>query len=155
MSLPVVLAALAGTLPLHGTLVPDRSLGGLRLGDSPARVVAKWGHGFGVCTDCPRTTWYYNFTRYAPQGAGVEFAGTHVAAIFTLWSPTGWRTAEGLRTGDPAARITALYGQLSLQRCDTYDARVLIRAHSVTAFYVVGRKVWGFGLMRPSVSACR
>ena len=155
MSLPVFLTALAATLPLHGTLVPGKSLGGLRLGDSPARVVAAWGHGFGVCTDCARTTWYYNLARYQPQGAGVEFAGRRVAALFTLWSPTGWRTAQGLRTGDRAARITALYGRLPRQSCGTYDARVLIRARSVTTFYVVRGKVWGFGLSRPSVAVCR
>ena len=155
MTLTVVLAALAGMLPLHGTLVPARSLGGLRLGDSPAHVVATWGRGFGVCTGCAQTTWYYNYTRYQPQGAGVEFAGTRVRALFTLWSPTGWRTTRGLRIGDPAARITALYGPLALERCGNYDARVVIRARSVTAFYVVRGKVWGFGLMRPSVSACR
>jgi len=155
VSLPVLLAALAGTLPLHGTLVPAKSLGGLHLGDSPARVAARWGHGFGVCTTCARPTWYYNYTRYQPQGAGVEFTGGHVDAIFTLWSPTGWRTTQALRIGDPAVRITALYGPLALERCGTYDARLLIRTRSVTAFYVVAGKVWGFGLMGPAVPVCR
>ena len=148
----VLAAALA--LPLHGTLVPAKSLGGLRLGDSPARVVATWGRKFGVCSGCARPTWYYNYTAYEPQGAGVAFAGRHVVQLFTLWSPTGWRTPQGLRTGDLAGRIAALYGRLSLVSCSGYDAYELIRARSVTSFYVVDGKVWGFGLSRPAVSQC-
>ena len=148
----VLAAALA--LPLHGTLVPAKSLGGLRLGDSPAHVVATWGRKFGVCSGCARPTWYYNYTAYEPQGAGVAFAGRHVVQLFTLWSPTGWRTPQGLRTGDVARRISALYGRLSLVRCSGYDAYELIRARSVTSFYVVDGKVWGFGLSRPAVPQC-
>jgi hypothetical protein len=112
VSLYVLASVLAGVLPLHGTVVPGKSLGGLRLGDSPAHVVATWGRKFGVCAGCARTTWYYNYTAYEPQGAGVAFAGRHVIQLFTLWSPTGWRTEQGLRTGDPATRITTFYGRL-------------------------------------------
>ena len=153
MVLGAVLAA-AIALPLHGTLVPGKSLGGLHLGDSPAHVVAIWGRQFGVCTDCARPTWYYNYTAYEPQGAGVAFAGRHVVQLFTLWSPTGWRTPRGLRTGDPASRISDLYGRLSFVRCSGYDTYELGRAHSVTSFYVVNGKVWGFGLSRPAVPEC-
>jgi len=151
----VLAAVLAASLPVHGTLVPGMSLGGLRLGTSPARVTRTWGHGHGVCAACARPTWYYNYTRYEPQGAGVEFSRGRVAAIFTLWSPTGWRTSAGLRVGDLATRISALYGRLPLEQCSTYDAYALVRAGSVTAFYVVNGKLWGFGLSLPSVPVCR
>ena len=154
MSFAVLAAALAGALPLHGMLGPGTSLGGLRLGDSPARVVATWGRKFGVCAGCARPTWYYNYTAYEPQGAGVAFAGRHVVRLFTLWSPTGWRTAQGLRTGDPATRIRALYGRLSSVRCTGYDAYELVRPRSVTSFYVVRGRVWGFGLSRPAEPRC-
>jgi hypothetical protein len=150
----VLAAALAGGLPLHGTLVPGTSLGGLRLGDSPTHVVSTWGRRFGVCAGCTRPTWYYNYTAYQPQGAGVSFSGKHVVQLFTLWSPTGWRTAQGLRTGDPATRIRTLYGRLSFVRCNGYDAYELVRPRSVTSFYAVNGKVWGFGLSRPAVPLC-
>jgi hypothetical protein len=150
--LAVLAAALA--LPLHGTLVPGTSLGGLHLGDSPTHVAATWGRTFGVCAGCARPTWYYNYAAYEPQGAGVAFAGRRVVQLFTLWSPTGWRTAQGLRTGDPATQIRALYGRLSSVRCTGYDAYELVGPRSVTSFYVVNGKVWGFGLSRPAVHQC-
>src|SRR5207302_8276262 len=106
---------------------------------------------YGVCATCQQPTWYFNYVRYEPQGAGVQFAHGKVVAIFTLWSPSSWRTSAGLRIGEPARRIKALYGQLPTERCAAYDAYALVRARNVTAFYVVNRKVWGFGLSLPSV----
>jgi hypothetical protein len=140
---------------LHGIFAPGRSLGGVRLRDSPARVVALWGRNHGVCRACTRTTWYYNYTRYEPQGAGVEFARGRVAAVFTLWSPTGWRTPNGLQLGDPASRIAALYGPMRDANCGDYDAQFTVRRGRVSVFYVQDDNVWGFGLSRPSISVCR
>ncbi len=154
MALALFAVAIAA-LPIHGTLRPGMSLGGVKLGDTPARVVHDWGRSHGVCAECRKTTWYYNYARYGPQGAGVEFSKGRVDAVFTLWSPSGWRASNGLRLGDPAGRLNALYGALPVEHCGTYDAYALVRARSVTAFYVVGSKLWGFGLMRPSVSVCR
>src|SRR5437588_5653588 len=153
--MPLALLALAAALPLHGTMVPGQSLAAVKLGDPPARVVRLWGRNHGVCTDCPRTTWYYNYARYEPQGAGVEFAHGRVGAVFTLWSPSGWRATSGLRLGDPATRIKSLYGSLPVEHCGPYDAYALVRPGSVTVFYVVGMKLWGFGLTRPALSVCR
>jgi hypothetical protein len=153
--LTVLAAVVAAALPTHGTLVPARSLGGVRLGDTPPRVRALWGPRYGTCTSCPHTTWYFNYARYQPQGAGVEFRNARVVAVFTLWSPSGWRTSAGLRTEEPAARITRLYGALPRATCGTYDAYLQTRANVTTVFYVFDGKVWGFGLSRPWVSACR
>src|SRR5947209_2353028 len=89
VQLHVLAAAVAAALPIHGTVVPGRSLGGLRIGDPAQRVAAAWGTRYAVCHGCPRTTWYYNYTAYEPQGAAVEFQGRRVGALFTLWSPTG------------------------------------------------------------------
>jgi hypothetical protein len=85
----------------------------------------------------------------------VEFRGRSVAALFTLWSPTGWRTREGLQIGDDETRITNLYGRLPRTHCTTYDAYLLARGRSTTAFYVFSGKVWGFGLNRRSLPVCR
>ena len=155
MPLHVVAASVALALPLHGTLVPGRTLGGLRVGSSAAHVRAAWGTRYGICRGCSRRTWYFTYTRYQPQGAGVEFRNGRVVALFTLWSPTGWRTSDGLRIGDPPARIERIYGPLTKLDCGTYDAYELPRGRLVTTFYVFAEKVWGFALSRSDVPVCR
>ena len=149
-----VLTALA--LPPAGVLAPGTSLGGVRLGDTRAAVVARWGGGFGVCRSCTESTLYFNRHPYEPQGAGVTFQQGRVVAVFTLWSPPGWRTTKGLVLGDDAARVTEVYGALPRSPCSGYDAYLLpTRRAAVTAIYVAGPTVWGFGLMRPSQPLCR
>jgi hypothetical protein len=155
MRLQLLAAAAAAALPVHGAVVPGRTLGGVRLGDPPARVRAVWGSGFGVCRGCPRRTWYYNYARFLPQGAAVEFQRGRVVATYTLWRPSGWRTPEGLRLGDSVARITSVYGPLKRRDCRGYYALLLPRGPAVTQFYVFGSELWGFGLSRASVPACR
>jgi hypothetical protein len=155
VALHVLVSALAVTLPLQGTVVPAKSVAGIRLGASPAQVRATWGRAFGVCTDCTQRTWYFTYTRYEPQGAGVEFRGKRVAALFTLWSPSGWRTAQGLRIGDSEGRVTAVYGPLTKLDCGTYDAYQLPRGRVATDFYVFDGKVWGFAVTRSDVPVCR
>jgi hypothetical protein len=145
----------AAAPPRAGVFVPGVSLGGLRLGATPAQVRAAWGTRFGRCRSCERPTWYYNYRPFTQQGAGVEFRNGRVAAIFTLWSPPGWRTREGLRIGDDALRIAALYGPLLRVDCGNSYARLLRRRGAVNAIYVVGERVWGFGLLSPSAPACR
>jgi hypothetical protein len=156
MQLNLLAAAVAASLPHHGTVVPGVSLGGLKLGDTQQRVTRTWGTKFGVCQGCSRTTWYFTYKRYEPQGAAVEFRARRVVALYTLWSPEGWRTTQGLLTGDPAPQVVSLYGPgLPKLQCGTYDAYELQRGNVVTAFYVFGGTVWGFGLSRPSVPLCR
>jgi hypothetical protein len=151
----LVLAVVAAALPVHGVFVPGQSLGGVRLGDRPAAVRAAWGRSFGVCTDCTRKTWYFNYKQFTQQGAAVEFRSGRVVAAYTLWRPNGWRTRSGLRLGDAEERIAALYGALPRDDCGGYAAYVEDRTTSVSAFYVVGGRVWGFGLIRPDVPVCR
>ena len=151
----LVLLAATLVLPQAGIVEPGKRLGGLRPGASPAAVRAAWGGDFGRCRGCRFPTWYFTYRRYAPQGAGVEFRRGRVAALFTLWSPVGWRTRDGLRVGDPSSRIGELYGPLERRDCRGYYAFVLRQRQLMTAFYVVNEKVWGFGLSRPSVPVCR
>ncbi|MFN2469228.1 MAG: hypothetical protein ABR521_13995 [Gaiellaceae bacterium] len=140
--------------PPAGVLVPGRSLGGLHLGMTPAQVRAAWGSDFGTCRRCRNPTWYYNYAPFTPKGAGVEFRRNRVAAIFTLWSPSSWHTPKRLRIGDAVARVTELYGALPRLECGGYYA--LTQPGPVTtAFYIRAEKVWGFGLSRASVPACR
>src|SRR5919202_255612 len=97
------LLALALALPQHGVLVPGRSLGGLRLGATRAEVRTAWGASYGRCRGCADETWYFTYRAFTPQGAGVSFRSGRAVALFTLWSPPGWRTSRGLTIGDAIA----------------------------------------------------
>src|SRR5439155_25342645 len=135
--------ALAAVLPQHGVLVPGRSLGGLHLGATRAEVRAAWGTAYGRCRGCADETWYFTYRAFTPQGAGVAFRGGRAVALFTLWAPPGWQTSRGLRIGDPAARITALYGALPRVDCGTYAALIERQGAATTEFYVRDEQVWG------------
>jgi hypothetical protein len=141
--------------PRKGIFAPGRSLGGLRLGTTPAQVKAAWGSSYGRCRDCLRTTWYFTYRPYKPRGAAVQFRRGRVEAIFTLWAPRGWRTTKGLTIGDDVSRVTSLYGSLARTDCTGYYALVLPRRGGVNALYVVNEKVFGFGLLDFSVPVCR
>jgi hypothetical protein len=160
-ALPIVLLALAFTasasaeLPQTGVLVPGKSLGGLRLGATKSQVRAAWGTRFGLCRNCRLTTWYFTYRSFDPHGAGVTFKRGKAVALFTLWSPAGWRTSTGLRLGDFAGRITGLYGALPRTDCEGYYALTMRRRSTLTAFYVDDGKVWGFGLLRLGDPICR
>jgi hypothetical protein len=160
-ALPLVLALLllapAATAapPQAGLLVPGESLGGIRLGMTPAQVKAAWGARFGRCRSCTQQTWYFTYRAFSPQGAAVEFRNGRVAAILTLWSPRGWRTSRGLRVGDGAERITALYPGLRRTECGSYRAHVLRRGRVASVFYEAGGRVWGFGLLGRAAQPCR
>jgi len=142
--------------PKQGVLVPGRSLGGIELGSTRAQVRSTWGTRFGRCRGCLNPTWYFNLRRFQPAGAGVEFVADRVAAVFTLWSPAGWRTTRGLRLGESAARITTVYGPLKRLSCnETLSVLTLPRGSVQSLFYVVDDQLWGFGLARLGVPACR
>jgi hypothetical protein len=148
-------AAATAAPPRGGVFEPGRSLGGLRLGSTPAQVRAAWGTAYGHCRDCRTPTWYFNYARFSPEGAGVEFRRGRVDAIFTLWSPAGWRTTGGLRIGDEEARVTAIYAALNRAECGSYRVLLLPRGRVVSAFYIVNGRVWGFGLLKAPSRPCR
>jgi hypothetical protein len=139
-------APAAAAPPRAGIVVPGKMLGGLALGATRAQVRAAWGARYGVCRDCRAPTWYFNFRPFEPQGTGVTFRKGRAVALFTLWSPPGWHTAQGLRIGDPEFRIAAVYGSLFRVDCGRYSALTMRRRAVTTSFYVVDEQVWGFGL---------
>jgi hypothetical protein len=154
--LALALPALAAAAPPQaGVFVPGRSLGGLRLGMTPAQVRAAWGTTYGRCRDCRSPTWYFNFAPFSPQGAGVEFRRGRVDAVFTLWSPVGWRTTHGLRIGDEERGVTDLEGAVNRSECGSYRILLQPRGRAVSAFYIVDGRVWGFGLLRAPSRPCR
>ncbi len=149
--LATLVASANAAPPLHGVLVPSRSLGGLRLGDTQASVRARWGARHGTCTHCARPTWYYTYRPFTQQGVGVEFSAGRVVAVYTLWEPVGWRTANGVSLGMPKWRLP----QLVPQQCRGYLALSSRTREAVTAYYVLGGRIWGFGLLRPDEPVCR
>jgi hypothetical protein len=151
----VLTASASAAPPRAGLVIPGKSLGGLTLGATREQVRAAWGNAFGVCRDCRAQTWYFNYRRLEPQGVGVSFRRGRATALFTLWSPPGWRTNRGLQMGDPAARIAGLYGPLLRVSCGTYSVATLRRGETTTAFYVVDEQIWGFGLSRRGQRVCR
>jgi hypothetical protein len=161
LALTATLAALlvspagAAAPPRQGIVVPGKSLGGLELGATRAQVRAAWGRRFGVCRDCRSQTWYFNLKPFEPQGAGVTFRKGRAVALFTMWSPPGWHTKQGLRIGDPEFRIAAVYGALFRVDCGRYAALTLRGRAVTTSIYVVDEQVWGFGLSRAGQRLCR
>lgn len=160
LAVGVVASALAtagsGTAvpPERGMLVPGESLGGVEIGMTKAQVTRRWGERYGVCQNCGRTTWYFNYRPFLPQGTGVVFERGAVAHVFTLWQPDGWRTSEGLRLDAPAADIPRTYGPLDRRRCVRYYALVESAQRAQTVYYVFENEVWGFGLTVPDASPC-
>jgi len=142
-------------LPLHGTLVAGRSLGGVALGATAARVRSSLGRGFGVCDGCAETTWYYNYVKFSQPGLAVQFRSGRVDAVYTLWQPQGWRSDRGVRLGQPATTAFTAYHGLVSRACGGYSALVLSGRGATTIFYVVDDKLWGFALQRPQVGVCR
>ena len=151
----IATGAAAAAPPRSGVLAPGEKLGGVRLGATPAAVRAAWGRRHGVCRGCREPTWYFNYRPFAPQGAGVTFRRGRAAALFTLWSPPGWRTTSGIRLGDDVARVTRQHGALLRTECGGYYALTLGHGRVRTDFYVVGGTLWGFGLRRPALPPCR
>lgn len=147
--------AIAAAPPGAGVLVPGRSLGGIELGVTKVEVERRWGRAYGVCRGCAAETWYFNYVAFEPRGAGVELRKGRVAAVFTLYQPSGWRTTRGLALGDSVARVTSVYGALVRLECGGYAVLVLPGRGATTAFYVLDDRVWAFGLSRPDVPVCR
>ena len=162
VAVAAVAAAAAGfvgpataAIPREGVLVPGRTLAGVALGSTQNEVKAQWGRRFGRCRNCARETWYFNRKRFEPQGTGVEFRRGRAVALFTVWSPPGWRTTRDLEIGEPSWRITSVYGALTRVECGTYYAFTMRSRGAVTIFYVYDEKLWGFGLSEARVPVCR
>ena len=143
-------------LPTRGILHPGKSLAGVKLGDTMERVRQVWGDNYRVCQgrQCPYPTWYFIYPKGEPLGASVRFKKGKVVTIFTLGSPTGWRTAEGLIIGEQVDRISQLYGKLRTNMCIGYGALTMRTDNTVTSIYTTGQVVYGFALSRHNEPVC-
>lgn len=153
----VAAASATASFPQRGVLVPGKSLAGVQLGDSQATVKARWGGRYRVCSQCGEPTWYfiYDGPKDEPLGAGVTFRAGKVAAVFTLGSPTGWHTTQGLLLGEQIDRVRELYGSLKWRLCIGYGALTMRKPGVVTSIYTNGEAVYGFALTRPYESVCQ
>ena len=119
LAVGVAALALAGSaaaaLPRSGVFLPGRSLGGVYLGESASAVRAALG-AHGVCIGCATPTWYFNYKPFDQRGLAVELTGRRVTAVYTLWQPTGWHAAKGLRLGVVDAQLTTSVGPARLGR---------------------------------------
>src|SRR5262245_64789264 len=120
------------------------------------QVTDLWGKNYKVCPrqHCSYPTWYYIYPKGEPLGVSVRFRQNRVVTIFTLGSPTGWRTAEGLLIGEQVDRINELYGKLTWSVCIGYGAMSMRTSEAVTSIYTTGEAVYGFALSRPAEPIC-
>ena len=148
-------ATAAAGLPKAGVLVPARSLGGIRLGESQHAVRAALGTFYGTCRGCPRPTWYFTYRPFDKHGLAIELTGGKVSGVYTLWRPSGWYALHKLRFGSSVLAVHRLTGASHTVTCNDYEALVQDSAHARTAYYLLNGKLWGFGLFRRGASPCR
>jgi hypothetical protein len=144
----------AVSAPEARVFVPGTSLGGVRLGTTKADVLRIWGKRHGVCRDCPRTTWYFNYRPFEPEGTGVVFQRGRVAQLFTLWQPDGWETPGGIALGADPETVREEFPAVEELSCDGYTALAVPGALAQSVFYVYRDEVWAFGLTPPARSPC-
>ena len=53
-----------------------------------------------------------------------------------------------MAVGDDVTRVTSAYGALGRRDCAGYYVLLLPGGGAVTEFYVVGDRLWGFGISR-------
>jgi hypothetical protein len=151
----VVAAPASAGLPKRGTLVPGRSLGGVRLGEPARAVRAALGTFYGVCRGCARPTWYFTYRPFEKQGLAVELTRGRVSGVYTLWRPRGWHAPRKLRLGStPLAVHVYGHARRSLV-CGSYEALVHDDSGARTVYYLFRGQLWGFGLFRRGASPCR
>jgi hypothetical protein len=151
----VLAAPAAAGLPKAGVLVPGRSLGGIRLGESPKAVRRALGTFYGVCRGCVGRTWYFTYRPFQKQGLAVELARGRVSGLYTLWRPKGWHAQHKLGFGSTPLAVHSLIGAAHTVVCHGYETLVQDSPHARTAYYLFGGRLWGFGLFRRDASPCR
>jgi hypothetical protein len=150
-------AAAAAKLPTNGVFRIGNSLAGIHLGDTPAMVKARWGTDYKLCRSCAARTWLYLIRgAESPVGAAVSFRSGRVAALFTLGTPLGWHSAEGLKLGGSVEDIPSVYtADLDWNVCIGYGALSVRKDNVVSSIYTQGTVIYGFALTRPSEPICQ
>ena len=143
-------------LPVRGVFIPGKSLAGISIGMTQAQVRALWGNKFKVCAQCTSLTWNYIYPFGEPLGAAVKFdKSKKVVALYTLGSPAGWHTAEGLIVGEEVDKVNTLYGKTGWTACIGYGAMTLQKGAINTAVYTTGAVVYGFAMTANKEPICQ
>ena len=157
-AIPTASAKQQATFPQIGVFIPGKSLGGVHLGMTQTQVRSLWGSNFKICklSLCAgTTTWYYIYPKGEPVGAAVVFKGGKVVTVFTLGSPAGWHTAEGLIVGEEVDKVNTLYGKTGWTACIGYGAMILQKGAINTAVYTTGAVVYGFAMTANKEPICQ
>jgi hypothetical protein len=148
-------------LPPVGILTPGVSLGGLQLGDTQAQVIKRWGNAYALCPDSQckgaDVVWLFVYSHGEPLSGAVRFSKLgRVVAVFTLGSPAGWKTHEGLQIGQAVDDAYRIYGQnLAWSACVGYGAISMRNARAVTSIYTTGDNIYGFAITAPGTPICQ
>lgn len=151
----------AQALPPVGILTPGVSLGGVHIGDSESQVTSRWGNAYAVCpqNQCKGSdvVWLFVYTHGEPLGAAVRFNKLgRVVAVFTLGSPAGWKTHEGLQIGQGVENAYRIYGaNLAWSVCVGYGAMSMRNSQAVTSIYTTGDNIYGFAITAPGIPICQ
>jgi hypothetical protein len=147
----------AASLPQKGVLIIGKSLAGVKLGYTQAKVKSLWGGNYKPCPKgfCTDPTWLYIYPRGEPLGAAVRFRNNKVIAVFTLGAVAGWRTEQGVTIADPASRVYDLYGRPKYTKCIGFEALSISGRTVVTSFYLTSGVVYGFALTVPGLNPCQ
>jgi hypothetical protein len=148
-------APAAADLPKAGVLVPGRSLGGIRLGESQRAVRATLGTFYGTCETCAGRTWFFTYKPFDRHGLAVELDRGRVSGLYTIWHPTGWHGPHQLGFGTTPLVLHRLVGNLHTVVCHGYEALVRDSARARTAYYLFHGRLWGFGLFHRGANPCR
>lgn len=148
-------ARAAGHLPIRGLVIPGVSFAGVKIGDTEQRVRQLWGSNFVTCKYCTDATWLYEYQNGEPLGAAARFENNKVVAVFSLGSPSGWRTNKGLYIGDPIQNVYEYFPKTGTTRCIGFDAITIRNGKVVTAFYSAAGVVYGFALVTPAMTVCQ
>jgi hypothetical protein len=166
--------------PSKGVVVPGVSIGGIQIAMTEAQVIARWGHGFEVCTTCgPNLTWLYEYKGSEPLGAAVRFdvkgpwdghkktnpeasytatkypTTGKVIAVFTLGSPLGWGTKGKVMMFDPVSNVYNVLGNPQTVACIGYTALVVRAGQNSMSIYTASGVVYGFALTGPKEPPCQ
>jgi hypothetical protein len=85
----------------------------------------------------------------------VRFEHGKVVAVFSLGSPSGWRTNSGLYIGDPIGNVYQHYATTGTTRCIGFDAITVRTGKTITAFYSAAGVIYGFAIVVPSLTVCQ
>jgi hypothetical protein len=129
-------------------VVPGKSMGGVKLGDTFSTVRRVYGKQYFPAPNGPN----YREILFRVPDLIVRLRSEKVVALIS--SADNLRTNEGLAVGQPIGRIKALYGTLPTVHCDVAVLHVIRGATSATYIGTYGGKVAGIDIALRSEAPC-